>query len=149
MSTFDECARNFPDDPTVADATALLRRIPPWHFILDNKLGHTRPSSAAFEDDEDGDPMSVYRLDVIESEGASVERVMAGHAGFGLASLTAGQMRSKTQTVFPDPLPDESSHTKVCGPKPQSVRRWFAKQAIWVIRPQNNATQDRLGSGGV
>lgn len=135
LSTPEECARNFPDDPTVADATALLRRIPPLHFFFDQKLGRTRPSSAAFEDDEDSDPMSVYRLDVIESEGASVERVMVGHAGFGLASLTAGQMRSKNQTVFPDPLPDESSHAKVCGPKPRHVRRWFASQAVWVIPP--------------
>lgn len=139
MSTPEECARNFPDDPTVADATALLRRIPPWHFVPDEKLGRTRPSSAAFEDDEDGDSMSVYRRDVIEAEGASVERVMVGHTGFGLASLSAGQVRSKNQTVFPDPLPEESSHAKVCGPKPTGVRRWFAKQAIWVIPPPNNA----------
>lgn len=135
MSTAEECARNFPDNPIVADTSALLRRIPPRHFFFDKKLGYTRPSSAAFEDDEDGDPMSVYRCDVIESEGASVQRVMVGHASFGLASLTAGQVRSKDQTVFPDPLPDESSHTKVCGPKPDSVRRWFAKQAAWVVPP--------------
>lgn len=135
MSTPGECARNFPDDPTVADATELLRRIPPRHIVFDVKLGRERPSSAAFEDDEDGDPMSVYRVDVIKSEGASEERVMVGHAGFGLASLTAGQMRSKDQTVFSAPLPAESSHAKVCGPKPHSVRRWFAKQAIWVMPP--------------
>ena len=92
-------------------------------------------SSAAFEDDADGDPMSVYRRDVIDSEGGDVRRVMAGHARFALASLTAAQVRSKRQTVFPDPLPEESSHAKVCGPKPESVRRWFASEAGWVIPP--------------
>lgn len=54
-----------------------------------------RPSSAAFEDDDDGDPMSVYRRDIIDSEGGTVARVMAGHEGFALASLTAGQVRTK------------------------------------------------------
>lgn len=135
MSTPEDCARNFPDDPAISDEAALLRRIPPWHFVSDEKLGRTRPSSAAFEDDADGDPMSVYRRDVIESEGADLQRVMVGHLGFGLASLTAGQVRSKHQTVFPDPLPEESSHAKVCGQKTDAVRRWFAKQAIWVIPP--------------
>lgn len=64
-----------------------------------------------------------------------MQRVMAGHFGFGLASLTAGHVRSKNQTVFPDPQPVESSHAKVCGPKTDAVRRWFALQAVWVIPP--------------
>jgi len=135
LSTPEDCARKFPNDPTVGDATELLRRIPDRHFFFDLKLGRVRPSSAAFEDDEDGDPMSVYRRDVIESEGVGLQRVMAGHLGFGLASLTAGQVRSKLQTVFPDPLPEESSHAKVCGQKTNAVRRWFASQAAWVIPP--------------
>lgn len=94
-----------------------------------------RPRSAAFEDDADGDPMSVYRSDIIDREGGGFARVMVGHEGFALASLTAGQVRVKDQAVFPDPLPEESSHAKICGPKPESTRRWFAKQSEWVIAP--------------
>ena len=135
MSTPEDCARNFPDDPTVVESVALLRRIPSWHFYFDQRLGKMRPRSAAFEDDADGDPMSVYRRDVIEAECAAVRRVMIGHEGFALVSLTAGQLRSKQQSVFPDPLPDESSHAKICGPKTEGTRRWFAKQAEWVIAP--------------
>ena len=135
MSTPEDCAENYPDDPMVADGVALLRRIPPNHFYLDGNLERWRPSSAAFEDDEDGDPMSVYRQDVIESEGSDARRVMIGHEGYALASLTAGQFRSGRQTVFPDPLPRESAHTKICGPKPRPVRRWFSKQAVWVVPP--------------
>ena len=105
------------------------------HFHLDENLGRLRPSSAAFEDDEDGEPMSVYRQDVIESEGGGPQRVMIGHEGYALAALTAGQVRSKHQTVFPAPLPEESSHAKVCGPKTTATRRWFSRQASWVIPP--------------
>jgi hypothetical protein len=105
------------------------------HFYFDQRLKRMRPSSAAFEDDADGDPMSVYRNDVIDSEGGEVQRVMTGHQGFALAGLTAGKFRSKGQTVHPDPLPEESSHCKACGSKPESVRRWFAREAAWVIPP--------------
>jgi hypothetical protein len=117
------------------DEVMLLRRIPRWHFYLDPRLRRFRPSSAAFEDDEDGDPMSVYRHDVIDAEGGDVRRVMIGHNGFGLASLTAGQFRVKNQTVHSKPLPSESSHAVICGSKPEGLRRWFAKQATWVIYP--------------
>ena len=94
-----------------------------------------RPSSAAFEDDRDGDPMSVDRKDVIGAEGGDVERVRVGHEGYALAGITAGLVRSREQTVFSDPLPEESSHANVCGPKPPRVRREFAKQAEWVVPP--------------
>jgi len=79
--------------------------------------------------------MSVYRKDFIESEGDDLRRVLIGHEGYALAALTAGQVRFKSQTVFPAPLPEESSHAKVCGPKPKSTRRWFSKHAAWVIPP--------------
>ena len=135
MSTQEDCAKSFPDCQSVGDEIALLRRIPPMHFYYDHKLRRLRPSSAAFEDDSDGDPMSVYRTDVIAAEQGTVERVMVGHESFGLVALTAGQFRSKQQTIFPDPLAEESSHTKVCGPKTHSNRRWFAKEAKWKIHP--------------
>lgn len=79
--------------------------------------------------------MSVYRQDIIEAEGGSATRIMAGHDGYALASIKAGQVRSKGQTVHPDPLPEESSHTQVCGSKPKSICRWFAKQSEWAIPP--------------
>jgi len=135
LSILEDCAKNFPDDATVPDSVALLRRIPPKHFYLDHNLGRCRPSSAAFEDDEDGDPMSIYRKDVIDRERGDVRRVLIGHPGYALTTLTAGQVRSKSQTVFPAPLPEESSHAKICGPKPRSTRRWFSEQAVWAIPP--------------
>lgn len=79
--------------------------------------------------------MWVYREDVIISEQGSVKRVMLGHEKFGLVALAAGQFRSRQQAIFSDSLPEETSHTKVCGPKTDSNRRWFAKQAEWKVPP--------------
>ena len=135
MTSPEECRAEFPDDPGIADHVHLLRRIPPWHFVSDDNDGSYRPSSAAFDDDDDGDPMSVYRRDVIQAEGGEAERVMAGHEGFGLVAITAGTTRQKQQTVHPDPLTEESSHTKVCGPKTKGTRRFFGRESVWVIPP--------------
>ena len=135
MTSPEECEQRFPDDSEVKDTVCLLRRIPPRHFISDRNDGVRRPSSAAFEDDDDGDPMSVYRIDVIEAEGGQPARVMAGHEDFGLANIRAGLVRQKDQTVHPDPLPEETSHTKICGPKTRGRRRYFAKHCKWIIPP--------------
>lgn len=136
MTAPEECGRSFPDDPRVADHVRLLRRVPPWHFVPDDNLGGLRPSSAAFEDDRDGDPMSVYRRDVIELEGGEPSRVLANHPNFGLVSISAGHVRSTRQTVHPDPVPDESSHAVVCGPKTRRTRKSYARQAEWVVGPR-------------
>ena len=135
MGITEHCAKNFPNDPTIADGVSLLRRVPRKHFYLDENLGRWRPSSAAFEDDDDGDPMSVYRQDIIEAEGGPIDRVMVGHEGYALASITAYHVRSKDQPVHPDPLPEESSHTQVCGAKKKSTCRWLAMQSEWAIPP--------------
>lgn len=82
VTSAEECRARFPDDPECADGVELLRRIPGWHVLYDNNRGCVRPSSAAFEDDRDGSPMSVYRRDVIEGEGDDPARVMAGHEGY-------------------------------------------------------------------
>lgn len=131
----EDYRERFPDDPGIADDVALLRRVPPRHFVRDDNEGCYRPSSAAFVDDADGHPMSVYRTDVIEAEGEEPERVMADHAGFGLVAIAAGTMREKEQAVHPDPLPEETSHTLVCGPKTRGTRRFFARRAVWVVPP--------------
>lgn len=135
MTSREECRERFPDDLAIGDEVGLLRRIPKWHFVWDGNDGSIRPSSAAFEDDRDGAPMSVYRTDIITAEDDSVDRVMKGHAGFALVSITAGSVRRKAQTVHPEPLPEEASHAVVCGPKKKGTRRWFVRHCRWVIRP--------------
>ena len=113
----------------------MLRRIPGRHIIFDQNLGRHRPTSAAFYDDKDDAPMSVYRRNVIDAAGGNVERVMVGHEGYGLVGISAGHLRTRDQTVHSDPLPTESAHAVVCGQKTDSNRRFFAQQAAWVIGP--------------
>lgn len=137
MSTF--CLEHFPDDSSIADTTDLLRRIPPWHFIRDDNLGVVRPSSAAFEDDADGDPMSVYLSTLLVANHRESASVLVGHTGYALASITAGLARQKNQTVRPAPLPEEALHSVVCGDKRSggrnSAKKVFAHSARWVIPP--------------
>ena len=119
------------DDPSISDDAELWRRIPPWHFYRDEKLGRVRPSKAAFEDDGDGSPMSV----VLAADAGAPGSALAGHAGFALAAITAGLARSCGQGVVRDPTPDEPAHAVVIGRKTDSIKRRFAREARWVVLP--------------
>jgi hypothetical protein len=134
------CSENFPDDLSIADATSLFRRIPRWHLFFDHNENRWRPSSAAFEDDDDRDPMSVYLSTVLARENREPSAVLAGHDGYSLAAITARLARANNQTVHPDPLPEESSHAVVCGnkgkDKKSAPKRQFAKAAAWVVFDQ-------------
>ena len=133
-----DCSK-FPNDPAVQDGTDLFRRIPHWQFYFDENENRPRPSSAAFEDDNDGDPMSVYLSQVLAAEERSPRTVLKhpDHDSFGLVSLNASFVRSNGQTIFPQPLADESSHALVCGDKrsgkKNAPKRKFAMAANWAV----------------
>jgi hypothetical protein len=131
------CSDNYPDDASISNSTNLLRRIPVWHVYFDQNLGRWRPSSAAFEDDSDTDPMSVYLSSVLTIENRQPSSVLAGHEEYSLASITAGLARANNQTVHPDPVPEETAHAVVCGDKGKksssAPKRQFAKNAEWVV----------------
>jgi hypothetical protein len=84
------------DDSSLADGVSLWRRIPPWHLIYDSNRQGWRPSSAAFENDPDGGPMSVVVGDLVLAAGREPETVLAGHPGYGLRSFG---VRSEQGTV--------------------------------------------------
>src|SRR5256885_17105579 len=111
------CSEKFPNDPSIDDASHLYRRIPPLHFYADKNENRVRPSSAAFEDDGDGDPMSVCLARVLQAENREPSSVLVGHEGYALAAITAGLARSHNQTIHSRPLAEESSHALVCGDK--------------------------------
>lgn len=118
------------DDPTIPDSEILWRRIPPWHIVEDANRGGRRVSSAAFSDDPDRQPMSV----VLASE-STLARVLAGHAGFGVAGLSARMVRALGLGIVRAPTPDEPAHAVVIGPKSQRTRRRLRDAAQWVFRP--------------
>jgi len=127
------------DDQTITDSADLWRRIPPWHFVFDENSGEVRPSSAAFDNDPDGSPMSVLLADLmVELKKAPLD-ALSGHESFALAAITAGLARANGQAVVRDPLPDEPTHALVAGLKTKSVRRKLARGAQWVIAPDTSA----------
>lgn len=122
-----------PDDVSLADDAPLWRRVPPWHFEPPD--APARPTSAAFDNDPDGGPMSVVLGDEVLAAGRTADSVVHAHPGFAVAALTARQARDDGQRVVRDPRPDEPAHAIVVGPKPRSVRRRWAKSARWVVLP--------------
>lgn len=129
-----DAAPAYEDDATIVDAAQLWRRIPPQHIVPDEH-GGSRISSAAFCDHPGGSPMSVVLGDDLLAAGREPSSVIVGHDGFGLASVTAQLARSLNQGIARSPLPDEPAHAEVFGNKTTSVRRRFARAAVWIIKP--------------
>lgn len=125
--------RPYVDDLTIRDTDDLWRRVPhtPRHIVWDGNRNCHRVSSAAFDDDADGEPMSV----VLAAEAGDPTGVLRGHPGYGVVAFEAGVARSRQQIVVRDPLPDQPTHGLVVGRKTDSVRRAFARAARWVRRP--------------
>lgn len=123
------------DDTSIVDGEWLLRRIPPYHFVFDDNLGRVRPSTAAFDNDQDGSPMSVALESGVIADGRLPADVLRGHPGFALARITAGLARSKQQGIVRDPLENESAHALVFGKKTGSTKKAFANECEWVVHP--------------
>lgn len=135
MKDKPEC--NTLEGVSIEDSCELYRRIPPYHIIEDCKAeSGYRPSSAAFDNDSHGDPMSIELEDTLQANGLIPETVLDGHEGFGLVSFTAEFARSKDQEIGRDPLPDSPAHGLVIGDKTKSTRRTFYKNSTWVILPE-------------
>lgn len=131
----------YTDDHTIANDACLWRRIPSLHFFFDENLGRNWPSKAAFEDDEDGHPMSVILTELVTTSGRGPAHVLHGHDGFALAQITADRARSKKQGVQRDPFLEEPDHALVFGNKTDSVKKTFA------IRMHMDRPTTRLRSG--
>src|SRR3712207_3468851 len=120
-------AESHVDDPTISDDDLLWRRVPDWPNFLDEDKtsGHYRVASSAFDDDADGDPMSV----VLAAE-ATVESVLEGHAAFCVVAFSAGFARRRQgQIIIRAPEEDQPAHARVVGRKTHGVRRAFARVA--------------------
>lgn len=80
--------------------------------------------------------MSVVLEDRLRELGRSAPSLLAGRpTGYGLAALTAAQVRAEAQRIERTPKPEEEAHGDVWGDKPTSRRRRFATLAQWVVEP--------------
>jgi len=121
------------------------------HFVPES--GRVRASSAAFDDDPDGSPMSVVLVDVLVARGGGPQHVLEGHEGFALAEITAALGRQNGQRILRDPQPGgpaDQAHALVAGRKTKSVRRRLAEGSRWVVAPPSPApdSSGRAGSSG-
>jgi len=124
------------DDATIGDEERLLRRVRQGWIIPDHNRGRWRPSKAAFQNSEDGSPMSVHLAAVLEVAGLPLTAALAGHEGYGLVSLKAGLVRALGQIVVRDPLPTDPAHGLVVGNKTESRRKQMMEASEWVT-PQD------------
>jgi hypothetical protein len=122
--------RVFENDPTIPGDESLLRRIHPSQVNWDES-GEPNISSAAFRDRE----LSVNLSSVMLETGRVPGDAIRGHAGFGLAAITAAHARSLNQAVARDPVPDELSHGIVYGEKTHPIRRKLRDGAQWIVNP--------------
>ena len=131
---------SYTDDATVLDGTLLLRRVPDdpgRQLVWDGNQQRWRPSSAAFNDDRRGDPMSVTLEDTLRELGRPLESALDGHEeGYFLAAITALLARQNNQGIQRDPLREEPAHGLVFGKKSKAVRSRLAKGAAWVVAPK-------------
>jgi hypothetical protein len=134
----------YQDDPTVADPDPLWRRIPPYHLVPDG-AGGIRISSASFDNDPDGDPMSVVLGLEVTRANRAPSSCLKGLDDFGLAAITAGIARENKQGIQRDATEEEPAHALVFGRKTDSIRKKFARSATrsWVVRPPEHIIEAR------
>lgn len=129
------------DDPSISDETVLWRCIPEEQVVPDEMRGRLRPTSAAFIDNRDGEPMSVY----IASECEGEEHVRPALPGtVYITAFTTGLARACGQGVVRDPASGGPGHAVVVGDKNLKVdyegkrkrtREVLALASRWVLGP--------------
>ncbi len=120
-----------PDDATIPDDAIVWRFVSP-HQIVTGKDGEgVQPSTGAFDDSSDGDPMSA----VLASEGRDAASIVPTTCpGAGVVAFTAGYLRSLGLELERAPEPDEPDHIVVRGKKTKSVTKALKRAADWVVQ---------------
>ena len=118
------------DDEDIPNSAKLWRRIFPKWWVWDDKIGGKRLSSQAFENSRDGSGTSV----VLEAE-STIEQVLHGHDGYGLAELPAGAARAAEQGVRRVPLEDVPGHAQIEGVKSGPTKNALVKACEILVAP--------------
>ena len=141
----------YADDGQISDDTLLVRRVrPQWvHWNETSPSGQwPRISSQNFQDynqemaERAGCPapaMSVAVLAIFRAHRNNDEELLIGYEGYGLALITAGDVRALQQGVTMWPNEDEPWHALVFSKstriKSVGTRSRLAEAAVWLRRP--------------
>lgn len=121
----------FDDDVVLQSEVRILRRIPPGN-TAPKVNGSLRPSSNCFGNHPDGSGTSVDIWD----DAHDPKDTLKGHAGFGLAWLTVGEVRELGLGVCPDPIGGNSRHALIQGKKTGSRKNRLARLSRWIELPE-------------
>lgn len=145
----EELRHPFKDCSDIADEHWLLRRVMSDQWIYDQNLGRTRPSSAAFEDCADGDPMSTFWKEKHFDCGLDLDHILRGHENFYVARIEVSLVRKLDNIVHLDPIESENpllrqpAHVLVVGEKPKKkFCKKIAKAAVWEKAPPDDSRLD-------
>jgi len=119
------------DDDLIPSTAVLWRRIPVWHYKFDQNENDFRPSTASYEDDKEGSPMSAY----LATECGEPASALEGHEGFGLVAFTVSQARDLGMKIVRDERPGPRGHVLIVGKKTDRVRKGLKRCCDWVERP--------------
>lgn len=130
-------AGQIPDDDSIPDSAVLLRRVQSMHWFPQRP----KPlSPGAFSDNGPG--MSVFVSERLVGLGGSPEDAIADHAGFGLVTLTAGDIRREGFGIAFTPYnetPLGQSHADVYCKKLDSKKKHLRDACQVVVEPALNA----------
>lgn len=116
------------DDGSVPDDAGLLRRVHPDQVVKDDNTGKYRPSSAAFKDNE----LSVDAEPVLQAQRLDWRFSLQKHPQHSLVRFLAKAARELGLPVVSDELPDNKSHTLVCGKKTPGKANKLRDTSNWV-----------------
>jgi hypothetical protein len=104
------------NDESIADGAIIYRRLPPDQLPDREDGPGKRAATNAFNDRRDPAGVSVYLHDVMQELGLDIEEIVHGCGpGWGVAAVTALQIRSQGMGIVRDPdPPDTKSHP--CNP---------------------------------
>lgn len=115
------------DDGSIPDDDWLYRRVHPAQVVTDGNTGKLRLSSAAFKDPE----MSVDAESLLRKAGLDW-RFSLKDPEYSLVRFQAGVARKNSQSVVPDPLPDNPAHVLVRGKKSPGIANRLRDASEWV-----------------
>jgi hypothetical protein len=124
---------DYQDDLTILDSEVLLRRVPSRHVIWDKKYAQWRAASSAFEDHDNGTPMSVVIEGEVSAQGRQPDSVIANFPTYSLVRFSAGEARQLGLGLIRSPLADEPAHAEIFGKKTKAVKKKLSLFATWVV----------------